>query len=477
MKLNYIHKQITEDTLTPVSVCLTLRDHFTNVVLLESNAFEHEKGNFSIIACDPIKTITAIGKNSIKLIVNKNVCEKHNLDIKLELINFIKSFSIPELELNIPNHGIFGYISNDITYVLEPKLNPDESKFELPLYSFSFYKILIVFDHYKQQIHSIIYDEDKNSIIENQNKLFYAFKNVLSNKNHFSKINRCESILSDKELLKLFEKAKKHCQRGDIFQVVLSKRLKQKFMGDEFEVYRHLRQLNPSPYLFFFDFGDFKLFGSSPEAQLLIKKNKAEIHPIAGTRKLKHLNIENVSLEKELLTDPKENSEHVMLVDLARNDLSKSADNVKVSSFKQIEKFSHVMHIVSKVTGDIQGIDKKINLIFDTFPAGTLSGAPKFKALSIINKNEPELRNFYGGTIGFIDLNGNCNMAILIRSVLSRKYELHYQAGAGIVINSQPQLELKEIYNKLKVVELAIENASSSSKHIKEIKHENTFVG
>ena len=252
------------------------------------------------------------------------------------------------------------------------------------------------------------------------------------------------------------KKAKEHCFRGDVFQLVLSRRFFQNFKGDEFNVYRTLRSINPSPYLFFFDYGDFKIFGSSPEAQLIVQDGKAEIHPIAGTFKKTGDDKKDLISAKELAKDPKENSEHVMLVDLARNDLSRNGTNVVVEKNREIQFYSHVIHLVSKVTCKMKTATNTFRVVADTFPAGTLSGAPKHKALQLIDKYEKIKRNFYGGAIGYMDFNGNFNHAIIIRSFLSLNNQLHYQAGAGIVADSIPESELQEVYNKLGALDKAL---------------------
>jgi anthranilate synthase component 1 len=250
-----------------------------------------------------------------------------------------------------------------------------------------------------------------------------------------------------------------HCQRGDVFQLVLSRRFSQAFQGDEFNVYRALRSVNPSPYLFYFDYGDFKIFGSSPEAQLVIQDQTAEIHPIAGTFKRTGNDEQDAEAAKALAADPKENAEHVMLVDLARNDLSRNATNVQVETYREIQYFSHVIHLVSKVVGQKKPNVASMQLVADTFPAGTLSGAPKHKALQLIEKYENVNRDAYGGAIGFMDFKGNFNQAIIIRSFVSKNKHLHYQAGAGIVSSSKPQDELQEVYNKLGALTKALKLA------------------
>jgi len=254
----------------------------------------------------------------------------------------------------------------------------------------------------------------------------------------------------------MVEKGIQHCLRGDVFQIVLSRRFEQSFKGDEFNVYRALRSVNPSPYLFFFDYGDYKLMGSSPEAQLIVRNNKAVMHPIAGTFKRTGNDEEDKALSAKLLEDAKENAEHVMLVDLARNDLSRSCTAVTVSQFKQVKFYSHVIHLVSEVVGTLGKDANPFSVLAQTFPAGTLSGAPKYKALEIIDELEPTARGYYGGAIGFVGFNGDFNHAIMIRSFLSKDNTLFYQAGAGVVVSSNPESELQEVNNKLNALKQAV---------------------
>ena len=272
----------------------------------------------------------------------------------------------------------------------------------------------------------------------------------------FEKVGAKTSNLTDEEYLGFVDQGKQHCFRGDVFQLVLSRRFSQKFKGDEFNVYRTLRSINPSPYLFFFDYGDFKIFGSSPEAQIIVEEGKAEIHPIAGTFKRTGNDEQDKQAALELAKDPKENSEHVMLVDLARNDLSRNGSEVVVEKNREVQFFSHVIHLVSKVTCTMKKAAKTFQVVADTFPAGTLSGAPKHNALKLIDRYEKTKRNFYGGAIGYMDFKGNFNHAIIIRSFLSKNQELHYQAGAGIVADSVPENELQEVYNKLGALDKAL---------------------
>jgi anthranilate synthase component 1 len=275
----------------------------------------------------------------------------------------------------------------------------------------------------------------------------------------FNTNNEETSNLSDEDYREMVRKGISSCLRGDVFQIVLSRRFSQPFTGDEFNVYRALRSINPSPYLFYFDYGDYRLLGSSPEAQLVISNGNAVVHPIAGTFKRTGDELTDQQRAAELLLDSKENAEHVMLVDLARNDLSRLCDDVKVSQYKQIQYYSHVIHLVSEVTGKVREGSNPFDLLARTFPAGTLSGAPKFKAMTLIDEFEPTQRSYYGGGIGFMGFDGSCNHAIMIRTLLSRNNQLTYQAGAGIVAASNPESELQEVNNKLNALKSAIKAA------------------
>ena len=269
------------------------------------------------------------------------------------------------------------------------------------------------------------------------------------------------SGMRDDKFLDMVKQGKKHCARGDVFQIVLSRKFEQAFQGDEFSVYRALRSINPSPYLFYFDYLDYKLFGSSPEAQLQISQGMATINPIAGTIPRTGDKLNDEMLSGALLADPKENSEHAMLVDLARNDLSRHSKNVEVSSYKEVHAYSHVIHLVSTVTGKLSNSMNAYRVFADTFPAGTLSGAPKHRALQLIDHIEPAGRGYYGGAIGFLGLRGSLNHAIMIRSFASFKGKLVYQAGAGIVIDSVPEKELEEVKSKLSALRKALKMAET----------------
>ena len=327
---------------------------------------------------------------------------------------------------------------------------------EIPDIYYAVYQNIIAFNHFNNEVYIFAhcYNTDSNlEVIEQllRTKNFASF--------NFKKDGEVTTNISDEDYKALVRKGKEHCQRGDVFQIVLSKRFSQKFKGDEFNVYRALRSVNPSPYLFYFDYGDFKIFGSSPEAQLVVKEGKAEIHPIAGTFKRTGNDEQDAELAKKLSADEKENAEHVMLVDLARNDLSRNGNNVTVETYREVQFFSHVIHLVSKVTGQKHDKTSTMQVVADTFPAGTLSGAPKHNAMKLIENYEKSSREFYGGAIGFMDFKGNFNHAIIIRSFLSKHHELHFQAGAGIVSESNEESELQEVYNKLGALNKALETA------------------
>ena len=341
-------------------------------------------------------------------------------------------------------------------YFEDVDLSKKENPLNIPDIYYAVYQNIIAINHYKNEAYIFAHCFNSYPNIDEIDHLIkvknFASYNFYSNGN-------ITSNLTDEEYKHHVELAKKHCGRGDVFQLVLSKSFAQDFKGDEFNVYRALRSINPSPYLFYFDYGNFKIFGSSPEAQLIVSDGKAEIHPIAGTFKRTGNDIQDAKLAKELVVDDKENAEHVMLVDLARNDLSRHGSNVTVDTYREVQFFSHVIHLVSKVTGQKHKETSTMQMVADTFPAGTLSGAPKHRAMQLIEKYEKTSRSFYGGAIGFMDFEGNFNHAIMIRTFLSKNHKLHWQAGAGIVSKSSPEDELQEVYNKLGALTKAIELA------------------
>ena len=333
------------------------------------------------------------------------------------------------------------------------------SNYKIPDLVYRFYKYVIAVNHYKSELYIIenLFEGEESSVDIIESILLGA--NVAYHK--FQTKDDETSNLTDAEFIDIVKKGKKSCYRGDVFQIVLSRQFSQQFMGDDFCVYRALRSINPSPYLMYFDYGNFRIFGSSPEAQLIIRDGRAIINPIAGTFKRTGDDIKDAELATQLTNDPKENAEHVMLVDLARNDLSRNGEDVKVEKYREVQYFSHVIHLVSKVSGKLQPGANPIRVMADTFPAGTLSGAPKYRAMELISEYESQGRGYYGGCIGYIDLNGNLNQAIMIRTFLSMNNHLYYQAGAGVVAKSVEESELQEVNNKLGALKKAIVLAES----------------
>ncbi|MCF8272390.1 MAG: anthranilate synthase component I family protein [Flavobacteriaceae bacterium] len=460
----YTHyKKILADTITPVSIYLKIRDNFPNSILLESSDYHANDNSFSYICFNPIASIKVENETILQTFpdgTSTRLKISENTDVTEEIHQFTKRFKIhSETKFKFINNGIFGYIAYDaVRYFEDIDISKKENSVSIPDIYYAVYQNIIAINHHKNEafIFAHCYENDSNieaifQLIKARNFASYNFEpkgNILSN-------------LSDSEYKTHVELAKKHCARGDVFQLVLSKSFSQEFKGDEFNVYRALRSINPSPYLFYFDYGNFKIFGSSPEAQLIVSHGKAEIHPIAGTFRRTGNDIQDAELAKKLVVDDKENAEHVMLVDLARNDLSRHGSHVTVDTYREVQFFSHVIHLVSKVTGLKHKETSTMQVVADTFPAGTLCGAPKHRAMQLIEQYEKTSRSFYGGAIGFMDFDGNFNHAIMIRTFLSKNHKLHWQAGAGLVSKSNPESELQEVYNKLGALTKAIELAET----------------
>jgi anthranilate synthase component 1 len=457
-------KTMLADTFTPVSIYLKIRDVFPKSVLLESTDFHHLENCYSFICANPIADFTVKNEKIYKKIkdevVKATINDKTNVVDELQkFISYIK----PE-DKDYSFNGFFGYSSyNAVKHFETVKLQdrPDESS--IPDLSYSLYKYIIAFNHFKDEIVIV------ENLFEEENSELEKFESILKNgktSNYpFSVIGDEQTNLTDNEYMEMVKKAKKNCMRGDVFQLVVSRKFSQSFQGDDFNVYRQLRSLNPSPYLFYFDYGSFRIFGSSPESQIEVKNDKAYINPIAGTYPRSGNDETDKELAITLSQDEKENAEHIMLVDLARNDLSRNAENVKVENFKEIHFYSHVIHIVSKVSGELYKDYNSVKILADSFPAGTLTGAPKFRAMQLIDEYEPNERGFYGGCIGFIGFNGDVNQAITIRTFLSKNNTLYYQAGAGIVSKSDEKKELQEVNHKLGALKLAVKKADTKKEH------------
>jgi len=461
-RLNANIKKLIVDTDTPVSIYLKLRDYYPNSILLESSDYGAKDNSYAYVCCNPIAEFD-VKNNMIRTSFPDNKSEKksihENCDLLIELKSFMQKFDL-KCDINSNNNfitkAIFGYQSySSVEYFEKIELENSYGGDEIPIMKYRLYENIIVINTFNNEAHVISYNTNKKII----KKIIGLIKSKKINQFKFKTNSKLESNIDDEEYKKMVEKGIKHCMRGDVFQIVLSRKFYQDFSGDEFTVYRHLRSINPSPYLFYFDYGDFKIFGSSPEAQLIINDNKAEIHPIAGTFKRTGNDKDDKIKATKLFKDNKENSEHMMLVDLARNDLSRSCSNVKVEKDREIQFYSHVIHLVSKVTGKLKVDSNKI--IGETFPAGTLTGAPKHMAMQLIEKYESSKRSFYGGAIGFISFDYNYNHAIIIRSFLSKNKKLYFQAGAGIVSKSSKTNELNEVYNKVRALKKSIEQAEN----------------
>jgi anthranilate synthase component I len=463
-KINYTTTSTSflADVYTPVGIYLRLRDTFRDSVLLESNVSDAEGTNFSFIGINAIAGIEMINAKIIEYKIPNDDAKTIALDDNLSVTNIIEQFMqcfVASKNENFPlsiAQGLLGYMSYDaITLFEKIKINVDS---QVPLLRFRFYQYIIAIDHQKDELLII---ENNISGLDSQLQLLLT---LLQKKDipafPFEKVGDEISCTSDKAFLEKVTFGKKQCQIGEVFQVVLSKKFEQKYIGDDFNVYRQLRNINPSSYLFYFDYGNYRIFGSSPESQLLIQDNQVTLHPIAGTIKRTSNDEANALAADKLINDVKENAEHTMLVDLARNDLSIFCKNVDILYFKKLKTYSHLMHLVSKVKGTKNNDISNINALSKSFPAGTLSGAPKYNAMQIISNTESEPRGYYGGTIGLLSFNGNCNMAIMIRTFFSKNNTLTYRAGAGVVVNSVENNELKEVHNKIAALQLAINKAN-----------------
>ncbi len=467
-KINVVYKKLLADTATPVSIYLRLRDVYPNSLLLESSDYHSKENSMSYICCDPIAGITLSQNQALEKYFpdgKKEILTENNFNLVDEINIFQKSFiTNADTDLKFITDGLFGYFSHEaVEYFEDIQLKKQANNVrEIPILQYHVYRYIIAIDHFKNELYIVKnqtdFETDEHSRLDKieyliNNKNFPEYKFQINGDEH--------SNLTDEEFIGLVENMKKHVYRGDVFQIVPSRAFSTGFTGDEFNVYRALRSINPSPYLFYFDYGNFKIFGSSPEAQLTIKNNTATIYPIAGTFKRTGNHAEDELVAKKLEKDPKESSEHVMLVDLARNDLSRHCTEVKVVAYKEVQFYSHLIHLVSKVSGQIMPNINPFKIVADTFPAGTLSGAPKYRAMQLIDEYENCKRSFYSGAIGFLGFNGDFNHAIMIRSFLSKNNTLHYQAGAGVVADSIAISELNEVNNKIAALRNALKMAET----------------
>lgn len=457
------------DVFTPVGIYLRLRDRFRDTILLESTDHHVAENSYSFIGINAIAGMEITSKESLEFKLPGQSPEKLPIktteEVPQHLWNFMKRFEIAEGSSTLKEarfaQGLYGYTTFDAVQFFDTiKLNVGNGQQPtIPLMRYRLYQYVIAINHFKDELFIC---ENKIDGIESE---LSVVESLIRSRDipvyPFAAQGEEGKNMSDTDYMDMVKKGIQSCFRGDVFQIVLSRRFQQKFTGDEFNVYRALRSINPSPYLFFFDYGDYKLMGSSPEAQLIIQNGKAVVHPIAGTFKRTGNDEIDARETERLRNDPKENAEHVMLVDLARNDLSRLCDDVQVVHYKQVQYYSHVIHLVSEVTGKVRPDSNPFELLAKTFPAGTLSGAPKIKAMQLIDSYEPTSRSYYGGGIGFMGFDGSCNHAIMIRTFLSKDNTLTYQGGAGVVSASNPEHELQEVNNKLGALKKAIEFAET----------------
>ena len=457
-KITQYRRTIPADLETPVGIYLKVRDLYPQSALLESSDYHAQHNATSFIGVDPIGHFKVENEMVVKSYPGETEIRKkigNGVDVVDELRDYIESFQIDNRDDSLPD-GLLGYTAYDaVRYFEDVEIRHREEKFKaVPDMYYVLYRFLIEVNHYKNEMTIIencpegetAQTDELISVLHNNNMAQYPFVPA----------DDLESTMTDGDFIEAVEKCVGHSLRGDVFQIVPSRRFSRGFTGDEFNVYRALRCINPSPYLFYFDFGSFKVFGSSPETHLRITGRTAYIDPIAGTFRRTGDDDRDRELAKALLTDEKENAEHIMLVDLARNDLSRSGGTVEIDFLKEIQYYSHVIHMVSRVKAELPEGVNNYRLFADTFPAGTLSGAPKVRAMQIIDEVEPHSRLLYGGCIGYLGFNGDINQAITIRSFLSYGKRLYSQAGAGIVARSVPENELQETRNKLGALSKAI---------------------
>ena len=464
-KFSTVSKTILADLYTPVGVYMRLRDLYAQSALMESSDYHEANNSRSYIGVNPIASI-GIGHGIATINYPDGSVRKKEISKEYQtchaIHDLIDCISIEGEDKSVC--GLFGYTAFNMVRYFEDIEVKDEtmSKNDAPDMLYILYKTVIEFNHHYNtlKIVSLIDPSQPQQGEENIDSIMKAMNRTGIKAYDFHPVGETTSTLTDDEHRENIRRGIKHCQRGDVFQIVMSRRFVQKYEGDDFKLYRALRSINPSPYLFYFDFGGFRIFGSSPETHCRIENGKAYIDPIAGTTKRTGDAEADRQGAEYLRNDEKENAEHVMLVDLARNDLSRNCHNVKVEKYKELQYYSHVIHLVSRVSGDMDEGADPIKTFTDTFPAGTLSGAPKVRAMQLISEYEPHNRGAYGGCIGIIGLDGSLNQAITIRTFVARNGELWFQAGGGIVAKSDVEYELQEVNNKLGALRKAIYTAA-----------------
>lgn len=459
-----LSKTLLADLQTPVGIYLKVRDVYPASALLESSDFHGGENSFSFIGVEPVASFQA-DRDTVTCRYPDGSRTQTPLSGQEPLTHLFQAYLQAFEPVGDPNpagiDGFFGYTSYNAVRFFEPvdtEKNPTPAS-EIPEMYYILYRYVIVVDHFKNELTLV------ENLFEGATSRMCEIEALLENRNFasydFQLRGEERSPITDDTYRRMVAAGIRHCLRGDVFQIVLSRCFMQDFAGDDFKVYRALRSVNPSPYLFYFDFGSFRIFGSSPETHCRIAGDRAYIDPIAGTFRRTGDDAKDRELTERLLQDPKENAEHVMLVDLARNDLSRNATEVGLEFYKEPQFYSHVIHLVSRVSGRLAPDANPVRVFADTFPAGTLSGAPKVKAMQLISEIERHDRGAYGGCIGYIGLNGDLNQAITIRSFVSKGNTLYYQAGAGVVSKSEPEKELQEVNNKLGALKKAIDLATT----------------
>nr|WP_230687839.1 anthranilate synthase component I family protein [Hymenobacter ruricola] len=457
------------DTVTPVGLYLRLRDQYPNCLLLESADYHGQQNAFSYLACEPLATFELRRAGELRQALPGQPPATLQLSqprqALAELRNFAAAFVPDPTAAHMPfiSTGLFGYMGYEAVQIFED-VSFDPAKVpagDVPLIRYGVYRYVIAFNHFRQELH--LFEHGVAGEETNETDGLDRLENLVRHPSvpvfGFATVGEEASNQTDDEFLARLAQGQAHCRRGDVFQIVLSRRFQQGFSGDEFNVYRALRSINPSPYLFYFDYGDYKIFGSSPEAQVRVQGREASLYPIAGTYRRTGDDAADAAAAQRLAADPKENAEHVMLVDLARNDLARHGSQVQVRTLREIQFYSHVIHLVSHVTAQLDAGTDTLQVVADTFPAGTLSGAPKHRALQLIDGLEPTARGYYGGCIGHLGFDGDFNHAIMIRSFLSTGNQLYFQAGAGVVAASSVQSELEEVHHKLGALRAALRAA------------------
>lgn len=457
------YKKLLADTITPVSIYLQLRDKYVNSILLESSDYHTASNSFSYICCEPVASFK-INQGLVAQKFPDGTTETFGLEDRKDAVKalqgFASRFEAENQGFPFITNGLFGHIAYDaVGYFEDIAIQPQEKATEVDQVFYQVFRYVIAINHFKNELYLFEHSYGGQEFSDGLDRLEVLIRNRNFPHYDFKATSPETSNTTDDEMRAVIRKCIDHCLRGDVFQIVPSRRFSRRFRGDDFNVYRALRSINPSPYLFYFDYGSYRIFGSSPEKQIYIKGTRAEIHPIAGTFRRTGDDAADALAAQKLLDDPKESAEHVMLVDLARNDLSRNCHSVKVDTYKEVQYYSHVIHLVSTVSGQMNAQTNPLQLVADTFPAGTLSGAPKHMAMKIINGLETTNRSIYGGAIGFIGFNGDFNHAIAIRTFFSRDNTLYYRAGMGVVAKSDVESELQEINNKLAALRKAIEEA------------------